>query len=277
MPSASDVFLHQIYPVQDPRAYKLHVARWNGRSQPLDVFVRDREEWNGWNSWRSDKDEFNRPFIFSLIDFYPQRDRWLFGGAYRVLAREATPRAHSYTIELLPQSVPFVGRLKLRMGSPGRSRSFKFENHYGSLVVDELLPEPYTGEPFCGFDRVHLSFPELENIIRMQRSDWKAALQHAKGIYLITDESNGKRYVGSAYGGAGIWSRWECYIGTGHGHNDELCKIIANNGIDHARQHFRFALIEHMLPSWPDELVLQRESHWKRVLLTRGDHGYNRN
>jgi hypothetical protein len=63
MPPPPDVFLHQIYPVEDAGAYKLHVARWNGRSQPLDVFVRDREEWNGWNSWRSDKDEFNRPFI----------------------------------------------------------------------------------------------------------------------------------------------------------------------------------------------------------------------
>jgi hypothetical protein len=277
MAIARDIFLHQIYPIEDLSAYKLHVARWNGSSQPLDVFVRNREEWNRWNSWRGDKNEFNRPFIFSLIDFYPQRDRWLFGGAYEVLSREATSRAHSYRIELLPESHAFIGRLKLRMTNPGRSRSFKFENHYANLVVDELFAEPYSGEPFCGYDRVALSFAELENIILTQRADWKTALQHAKGIYLITDDSNGKRYVGSAYGGAGIWSRWECYIGTGHGNNDELCKVIANNGIDHARHHFRFALIEHMLPNWSDELVLQRESHWKRILLTRGDYGYNKN
>jgi len=277
MLAEQDIFLNQILPVKDPNAFKLHVARWNGSVQPLDVFVRDRDEWERWNTWRSERDEFNRPYIFALIDFYPQRDRWLFGGVYKVLEREITPRAHSYKIELLTEGRALIGRMKLRMKSPGRSRSFKFENHYVNLIVDEILPEPYSGEPFCGFDRVHLSFSELENIVISQRPDWKAALQYAKGIYLITDESNGKRYVGSAYGGAGLWSRWECYIGTGHGHNDELVKVIALNGLQHARQHFRFALIEHMLPNTPDEFVLERESHWKRVLLTRGDHGYNKN
>jgi hypothetical protein len=48
----------------------------------------------------------------------------------------------------------------------------------------------------------------LESIYAIQRPDWKTALEHAKGVYLITDTSNGKRYVGSAYGVTGIWSRW---------------------------------------------------------------------
>lgn len=274
---SNDIYLHQTYPIAEPSAYKLHLARWNGSVQPLDVFVRNREEWNDLNRWRSDKDDFNRPYIFSLIDFYPQRDLWLFGGAYRILDRDPTPRAHSYKIEILPESEPLIGRVKVRLNSPGRIRSFKFENHYGALVLEEILAESYTGEPFCGYDRVHLSFAALESIIANQRSDWKVALQHAKGVYMITDESNGKRYVGSAYGADGLWTRWQAYIETGHGHNVELCKIIAKAGLEYARRHFRFAFIEHMLPSSPDDLVLQREAYWKGVLLTRGDYGYNRN
>jgi hypothetical protein len=61
-----------------------------------------------------------------------------------------------------------------------------------------------------------------------------------KGVYLIVDKKNGKMYVGSAYGDLGIWSRWSCYIGTGHGWNDELTKLIKDNGIQYARDNFQF-------------------------------------
>jgi hypothetical protein len=33
-------------------------------------------------------------------------------------------------------------------------------------------------------------------------------------------------------------------IYTGHGYTDELTKVITMHGIDYARQHFRFALLE---------------------------------
>ncbi len=267
------IYLHQILPIQDPSRYKLHLARYNQRDQPLNVFVRDRDAWHGWNRYRGNRNDFGREFIFSLMDFYPQKDRWLFGGIYQVLGRTGD----FYQVELAQESEPFVGRLKLQLKSPGRSRAFYLENHYPNMVVDELLPEVYTGEPFVGFQNICLTFPELETLVATQRPDWRAALLHAKGIYLITDSSNGKRYVGSACGNYGIWSRWECYSGTGHGHNDDLNKLIEQKGIDHARQHFTFTLPEHFTPGTEDTQILARETHWKRVLLTRGEFGYNLN
>ncbi len=54
-----------IFDIDDPREYKFHAARWNAEYQPLDVFTRDREEWVGWNRWRSRRDDFNRRFILS--------------------------------------------------------------------------------------------------------------------------------------------------------------------------------------------------------------------
>jgi len=65
-----------------------------------------------------------------------------------------------------------------------------------------------------------------------------------KGIYLISDNSNGKQYIGSAYGDMGVWSRWACYIGTGHGWNDDLTKLITEKTIKSAREHFGFSLLE---------------------------------
>ena len=117
----------------------------------------------------------------------------------------------------------------------------------------------------------------LENIIGIQKPDWKGALESVKGIYLITDTNNGKRYVGSAYGDNGIWSRWANYVATGHGNNAELVQVIKRPGIQYARKHFRFALLETRSMNTDDNVVIQREQHWKRILLSQGDYGYNKN
>ena len=39
------------------------------------------------------------------------------------------------------------------------------------------------------------AFTELENIYAKEISSWKTSLQNIKGIYLITDKKNGKKYV----------------------------------------------------------------------------------
>jgi hypothetical protein len=272
-----EIHLPQIYPVKNPEQYKLHLACQSGEDRPLDVFVRDRAEWNGWNDWRGTRDDFNRDFIFGLIEFYPEKDRWLFGGAYRVLSRKPTNYSHSYKIEPLQESEPFIGRLKLSLKRPARAKAVNFENYYEQFVVSEIFPEPYTGEIFCGYDRIDIAFPMLERIIVDQRRDWRVALENAKGVYLITDTRTGRRYVGSAYGGAGIWSRWECYVGTLHGYNDELTRLIAQRGQKYARHFFRFALLEYLPMKVVDDVVINREAYWKKVLLSRGKFGYNKN
>ncbi|MGE7413520.1 GIY-YIG nuclease family protein [Methylobacterium tarhaniae] len=98
-----------------------------------------------------------------------------------------------------------------------------------------------------------------------------------KGVYLIVDKNTGKKYVGSAYNDVGIWSRWSVYAATGHGWNAALVNLMAERGISYARERFRMTLLE----TWPfrteDKIILERESHWKEALLTRGDFGYNQN
>ena len=49
------------------------------------------------------------------------------------------------------------------------------------------------------FDLI-LTYSELEEIVENQYNDCKVVLSSIKGIYLITDVSTGKLYVGSAYG-----------------------------------------------------------------------------
>lgn len=265
--------LRDIWPISEVETYKLHFARWNQESQPLDVWLRDRKEWQGWQEYRPARNDFNRPLILSVMQFYHEPDTWLFGGIYRVLER----LPDRYVVDLESEGAAFIGRLKLRSDYKQRATRVNFENHYASFEVAEILPEPYSGRSFPGFEGVDLSFEELEGLVRKGRSDWRSALQSVKGIYLITDASRRRRYVGAAYGDGGIWSRWCAYVETGHGGNVELRQLLEDAGIEHFRGSLRFALLETRSVATSDDIILQRETFWKQILLTRGEEGYNRN
>ena len=269
--------LSSLLPIPNLREFKVHLASWNGEHHPLDVFVRDRGEWDRWNTWRPQKDMFNRDYILSLIDFYAEPNIWLFGGIYKVLSRAPVYGEDSYVIERVPEFEELVGRLKVHFQRPGRIRSIKLEGYYAHMAVSELLKEPYSGERFPGYENINHAFSALEVIVRNGRPDWKAALEHVKGVYAVVDASNGKKYVGSAYGEYGVWSRWSCYIGTGHGWNDGLTELIAREGLDYARRNFRMVLLEYRPARTDDRVILEREGYWKEALLSRGEFGYNRN
>lgn len=251
---------------------KIHLASWNGHNHPLDVFLRDRQEWTGWNEYRGKRNTFNKKYIFSLIEFYHEQSSWLFGGFYRVLKRHD----NRYEVSLEKTDEELIGRLKLTFKRPGRARVLT-NGYVEEMSLLEILREPYSGEPFSGYEDIDLEFSALEVIVKESRPDWRAALENVKGVYLISDKQTGKRYVGSAYGTSGIWSRWCFYIGTGHGWNDELTALIKAKGIDYARSHFKFTLLEYRPMKSDDRFIIERESFWKEALLTRGKFGLNRN
>jgi hypothetical protein len=267
------LWLKDIWPITKPNQYKLHFARWNRENQPLEVFVRDKIEWRGWQEYRPSRNDFNRPFIFSVMSFYHETDTWLFGGIFRVVKRSD----NRYEVELSNDGNGLIGRLKLLSPYRVRTTRVNFENHYTNFVVKEVLREPYSGRHFPGYEGIDISFEELEALVRNEPPDWKSALESVKGIYLISDTKTGRRYVGSAYGDLGVWSRWSSYAHSGHGGNAELRMLVKDPTLQYCRCNFRFALLEHRAVATSDDIVLDRESYWKRILLTRGDYGLNRN
>lgn len=123
--------------------------------------------------------------------------------------------------------------------------------------------------PFPGFDRLVLDHAKLQAVMREHRyATWRTALGSVVGIYLITDTSDGRQYVGKADGAESIRQRWGTYATNGHGGNVELRNLQPAS--------FRFSLLRVFDPATPTPEIDAAESHFKVALDTRR-HGLNRN
>ncbi|WP_415391762.1 GIY-YIG nuclease family protein [Paracoccus sp. SJTW-4] len=250
--------------------YKVHFARWNGETHPLHVLARSMDEWRQWQEWHPHRDDFNRPYIFSLAQVPEQNDIWMFGGIWAVTGKgiRADGRPH-YQVQLTGELSGAVARLNLHRIHRQRGTRLNLENHYAHFIITEVLARRYSGRAFPGYHSVNLDFHELEGLVRNDSPDWATALSHVKGVYLVTDTCTQRRYVGSAYGEWGIWSRWKTYIQLGHGGNSEMVELLRDHDLGYCRRNFKFALLEHMDSRTDDNLVIQRESYWKQVLDSR--------
>ena len=136
--------------------------------------------------------------------------------------------------------------------------------------VEQILPDIFDNDIFPGYDKVNVSWDELSRVI--EKSTWKTALQNQKGVYVITDTSNGKKYVGSAYGENMILGRWQSYVKNGHGSNVGLKSLT----FDHITKNFRYSILDIYKSTIDDQVIIERESWWKEVLQSR-KYGYNEN
>ena len=167
----------------DPTHCKVHFAVWNQIKHPIDVLASSPEEWQGWNSWRSDNNDFNRQFIFSVAQDKHDASHWLFGGIWEVLERRPEPHAHSYTVTLREDLLgPFVRRLWVRHKRSGRNIRQKMET--GSDGDDGVL-DPRRGVLLVTLSRGTIGSTTRSPISRpssaKQRPDWRIALGEHEG------------------------------------------------------------------------------------------------
>ncbi len=259
------------FPEEWTNKSKLHFAIGaKNRHEPLYAFYKN--EFQDWQNSQNNKN-FERDYILSLI--YYARHEWLFAGVYKKTGLEIIEGKYYYSTELQDIGKDLIGRLIIRYEKKFRASYPFLENHIDKLQLLEVLREPYTVEPFPGFDKVCIGFDLLKSIIDQEEKTWQTALSNVKGIYLITDKNNGKQYVGSGYGVESLWKRWSDYAKSGHGGNKQLKEIIAKHGIDYAG-NFQFSILETRNINTDKDEIIRREAHWKNVLLSR-EFGYNKN
>lgn len=141
----NEIYAKDIFSLGDLKKYKLHLACENeDQCRPLDEFVNDRQKWLGWNEYRGTKDDWTRPYIFSLIEFYPKAHTHLFGGVFKVIEKHAD----RYVLEEVEEYKKFVGRVKIsfhhRTKRP-RGRAFYLETLFEKFIVSEISEKVYNG------------------------------------------------------------------------------------------------------------------------------------
>ncbi len=154
---------------------------------------------------------------------------------------------------------------KLIVGWPGPERAWWRRAHLNEIPVLAILEESALDGAMPDWKEIDLGWDELPIL----PARWRSALSQWRGIYLIFDRSDGKGYVGSAYGAENILGRWLIYAASGHGGNRLLKKRDP--------RHFRFTIIQRVSPDMdPDEIILL-EGTWKERLHTRAPYGLNEN
>ncbi len=154
---------------------------------------------------------------------------------------------------------------KLVVGWPPPERAWWRRAHRNVLTVLAVHEDSVLDAEMPEWNALILRWEEL----KVLPTRWKDRLSQWRGIYYIFDETDGKAYVGSAYGEANILGRWLDYAVTGHGDNKRLRL--------RPPEQFRFSILQRVSPDLDAAEVIRLESRWKDRLHTRHPHGLNDN
>lgn len=169
----------------------------------------------------------------------------------------------SYYYDLRPSEL--LGDLRERLiidwGNSAVSWHQKATNEKGFLAIQA---NPKTA--FTGYENVVLSFNELKDVImdKTLYENWHTALSSIYAIYLITDVSSGRHYIGSAYGKGGLLGRWEQYIKTWHGDNNGLKEVL--NIDPEGYKNFQFSIMQILPKTITEDEVILIENLYKKKL-----------
>jgi hypothetical protein len=184
-------------------------------------------------------------------------------GMTGIKATEGRDSVIEFTMPLTGWHTEWRGRLIIRW--PGLERSWYRWADRNEFSVDAIATESLLVQAMPPWDELSLAWSDLP----LLPSSWRAALGQWRGIYLIIDRSDGRQYVGSAYGGENILQRWSGYARTGHGGN----KLLRERD----PTAFQFSILQRVSPDLPDGDVIRIESTWKDRLRSRAPNGLNEN
>lgn len=205
-----------------------------------------------------------------LVKIKPNEDLWLLFHIGQVTKDLNILNGVGYEYQNLLAYEKYVGRLIVKFKNKAQTMIRNAESVFEDCYVSQILPDTFDNDLFPGYEKVNLSWSELQRVL--EKDNWRTALQNQKGVYLLTDVSNGKMYVGSAYGENMILGRWRAYVNCGHGGNTELKSLT----FDHIKSYFKYSILDIYKSATDDLVIIERENWWKNVLMSR-KYGYNAN
>ena len=262
---------------KDMGSVKIKFNQFDGYNNPMDEYQRNPDIINNqWLFWRN-KQRYFSPGQIAICLLKLSDEMWLLTTIKRVINELDVYQGINYEGEEIEQYRPYFGRVIIKFHKTFMTQGRYYSDVKDELIVNQILPDVFDGDDFPGYDNVRLSYSQLEAIITRGKRDWIASLENQKAVYLITDKSSGKLYVGSATSNCGMLiQRWTSYVNNGHGGNKELIEIVKTKGFDYVKANFQYSILENYNGKVDDNLILKRESWWKETLQSR-KWGYNSN
>lgn len=256
---------------------KIKFNQYDGEDDPMTLYQNDPEIVNTqWLFWRAKRSYFCEGQV-AICFLKLSDDTWLLTTIKNITQDLEVYDGIAYNGEELEKYKKYYGRVIVKYHKTLRAQGIYYKTICNQLEVNQILPVIFDGDNFPGYDKVCLSFKQLEIIVKRRKGDWVAALENQKAVYLITDTKNGKLYVGSATSDNGmLLQRWGNYVLDGHGGNKELIELVNMKGFDYVQQNFQYSILENYNSKVEDKVILQRESWWKETLQSR-KFGYNSN
>ena len=198
-----------------------------------------------------------------MVKIKPNEDYWLLFHAGEVTKDLNVLDGVGYEYRELTEYQKFVGRVIVRFKNKAQPMIRNAESVIDECFISQILPDTFDNDVFPGYEKINIAWEEMKTVL--EKENWKTALQNQKGVYLITDQSNGNMYVGSAYGENMILGRWSAYVNSGHGGNVGLKRL----SFDHIMKNFRYSILDIYKYTTDDKIIIARESWWKEVLQSR--------
>lgn len=225
----------------------------------------------------------NRPLMASFVPL--ASDRLLFEGLYRIGAAEVLPTQLIYADPAYAELESVWGAIDTASGQniAARSEQVRFalvpddrlEALRGRIVIARpagrayarvadrtrvdvraVLDEPAFDPPPPDWREMVIDAPFL----RVLPARWAERLSQWRGVYLIVDQADGARYVGSAYGADNLLGRWRTHVAGDKGVTVELALRDPAG--------FRFSVLELVAPAAVAAEVIRIEQGWKERLHT---------
>ena len=172
--------------------FKVHCATPNGENNPLSIWLSGQDNFTKDQNIQTKKN-FERKYILSFCEINKNVE-WLFVGIYEsfgvkeiIKDKNTGKELNIYDTRLTKEGKEFIGKLvvgfdlKEESPSAARQRYRYLESLLDKMEVLELKREKVKVE-FPGYDKVNISWKDLENVI--EDDVWINVLKNQKAIYL---------------------------------------------------------------------------------------------
>ena len=269
------ILLNDILNLKDLENTKIRFVVPNQTVDPIDLFKHNRKALFNWQFYNY-KSKFFKVGQTAIGFVKIEKNKWLLFDISKITKDLNVYHGAGYEYEQINEFEKYFGRVVIEYHQKYQNVVNLANTVIGRCKVLQILEDTYdVYDNFPGYENVNISWKEMQNILN--KEVWKTALENQKGVYLITDKSNGKMYVGAAYGEDMIYGRWSTYIKNGHDGQVELKAL----DFSHIKDYFCYSILDIYKSTTPPEIIKKRESWWKKTLQSKvetlGGFGYNKN